>query len=113
MTATATATATPPLPWPYVYAMRMYTQRLQILVSKEQRRRLEREAKRRGASVASVIREAVDERLGGIAREDRIAAADWIAAIEPQPYVAPDDLKRLIAEAHDAETRFPPEGAPE
>lgn len=105
-----TATALPGL---HVYAMHMYTERLQILISKEQRRRLEQEAKRRNASVASVIREAVDDRLGGIGREDRIAAVDRIAAMEPLPYISPEELERLIAESHDEETRFPPEGAPE
>lgn len=96
-----TATAMPfPIP---VYAMHMYNERLQILISKEQRRLLEREAKRRGASVASVIREAVDERLGGITREDRIGAVERIAAMEPLPFVAPDELNRLIDDAHAAE----------
>jgi hypothetical protein len=93
--------------------MRMYNERLQILVSKEQRRRLEQEAKRQGASVASVVRDAVDERLGGITPEDRLAAAEWIAAMEPLPHVPPKRLERMIAEAYDAEVGFPPEGAPE
>lgn len=87
----------------HVYAMHMYNERLQILISKEQRRRLEQEAKRREASVASVIREAVDEHLGAIGREDRIAAAEAIAAMKPAPYIAPEQLEKLIATAHDEE----------
>jgi hypothetical protein len=97
-----TATATD-LHGASVYAMSMYTERLQILISKEQRRRWEQEAKRQGTSVASVVREAVDDRLGGIAREERIAAVDRIAAMEPLPYISPEDLERLIDEAHTAE----------
>jgi hypothetical protein len=93
--------------------MHMYTERLQILISKEQRLRLEQEAKRRSASVASVIREAVDDRLGGISREEKVAAAESIAAMKPLPHIAPEDLERAIAEAYDAETRFPPDGAPQ
>jgi predicted DNA-binding protein len=93
--------------------MHMYNERMQILISKEQRRRLEQEAERRDASVASVIREAVDAHLGGVGREDRIAAAEAIAAMEPGPYISPEDLERMIAEAYDEQTRFPPEGAPE
>lgn len=96
-----------------VYAMRMFTERLQILISKEQRRRLEQEAKRRETSVASVIREAVDDRLGGIARDDRLAAADSIAAIKPLPSMSPEELRRVLTEASDEATHFPPQGVPE
>lgn len=113
---TATAVATPTTAVPsaaHVYAMHMYTERLQILISKEQRRRLEREAERRSASVASVIRDAVDERLGGVTKDDRVAAVQRLTAMEPLPFMAPDELERAIAEARDAENRFPPEGAPE
>jgi hypothetical protein len=91
----------------------MYNERLQILISKEQRRRLEQEARRRETSVATVVRDAVDEQLGGVTREDKLAAADWIAAMQPLPHLAPEELERAIADAYDAETRFPPEGAPE
>ncbi len=109
MTATTVATVAAPN---NVYAMRMYSERLQILISKEQRRRLEQEAKRRGASVASVIRDAVDDRLGGVTRDDRIAAVEAIAAIEGLPSISVEEMNRMLAEAHDEATRFPPEGAP-
>ncbi len=100
----AAATAPAPLPAPsHVYAMSMFNERLQILVSKEQRRRLEREAKRRGSSVASVIREAIDERLGRVANEDRAAAVEAIAAMRGVPFIPPDELGRLIDETHAAE----------
>ena len=104
---TATAAAQPTYPAPtmpvHVYAMRMYDERMQILISKDQRRRLEREAKRRGASVASVIREAVDERLGGVAPEDRLAAVERIAAMRATPHLPPEELARAIDESHLAE----------
>jgi predicted DNA-binding protein len=89
--------------------MRMYSERLQILVSKEQRRRLEREAKRRGASVASLIRDAIDAQLGGVARDDRLRAVESIAAIKSGPYLPPDELRRAIdeARAEDTESGFP------
>lgn len=88
-----------------VYAMRMYSERLQILVSKEQRQRLEREAKRRGASVASVIRDAVEVELGGSSREKRLAAVEAIRQMPSVPAPPPDELERLIAESHDAEIK--------
>jgi predicted DNA-binding protein len=79
--------------------MRMFSERLQILISKEQRRRLESEAKRRDASVASVIREAIDAQLGGIGRDDRLGAVERIAAMRGAPSLPPEELRRAIAEA--------------
>ncbi|HEX4669406.1 MAG TPA: hypothetical protein VH275_05480 [Solirubrobacterales bacterium] len=81
----------------------MYSERLQILISKEQRRRLEAEAQRRNASVASVIRDAVDAELGEVAREQRLQAVSAIAAMKAGPHLEPDELRRLIDEAHSAE----------
>lgn len=72
----------------------MLKERLQILVSADQRRRLEREARRRGTSVASVIREAVDAQLGGVTPGDRRAALDGIRAMRGR-FVAPEELDRL------------------
>jgi hypothetical protein len=80
--------------------MRMYSERLQILVSKEQRRRLEREAKRRKSSVASVIRDAVEAELGGISREDRMQAVEAIAGFSGAAYLSPADLEREIERSH-------------
>jgi hypothetical protein len=77
----------------------MFSQRLQILISKEQRRRLEAEARRRQASVASVIRDAVDAELGKGSREDRLQAVAAIAKIKGVPYLPPDELRKAIDEA--------------
>jgi hypothetical protein len=79
-----------------VYLMRMYTERLQILVSKEQRRRLEREAKRRKSSVASVIRDAVEAELGGFTSQHRKHAVEAISALRGAPYIPPEELAREI-----------------
>lgn len=78
----------------------MLNERLQILVSADQRRRLEQEAQRRGSSVASVIRDAVDAQLGGITMEDRRAALDEILAMRGR-FASPDELNRLAASEHD------------
>ncbi len=106
-------TATAVVPSAHVYAMHMYNERIQLLASKEQRQRWEREARRRSASLSSVIRDAVNAQLGETSREEKIAAAEALAAMPPGPSIAPQELERLIAEAHDEATRFPPEGAPE
>ena len=80
----------------YVYAMHMFSERLQILVSKEQRRRLEEAARQRKASVASVIRDAVDAELGRGSREDRLGAVAAIAAMRGVPDISPEELELAI-----------------
>ena len=75
--------------------MCMFSERLQILISPEQRRRLEAEARRRGTSVAAVIRESVDVHLGtpaGGARADAIAA---IRAFHGRA-LSPAQIERIV-----------------
>ncbi|HEX7290976.1 MAG TPA: hypothetical protein VF250_07600 [Conexibacter sp.] len=78
----------------------MLTERLQILVTTDQRRRLEQEAKRRGSSVGGVIRDAVDAQLGRSTAEDRHAALDDILAMRGR-FVSPDELNRIAASEHE------------
>jgi predicted DNA-binding protein len=85
-----------------VYAVCMYSERVQILLSPEQRRRLEAEARARGSSVASLVREAIDERFGGVSDEDRRAALERIRARQAD-FVPPDALKELIDARFDDE----------
>lgn len=87
----------------HVYLMHMYSERLQILISKDQRRRLEAEARRRKASVASVIRDAVEVELGGSTREDRLRAVEAIAGMAATPYLPPEDLQGAIDESREEE----------
>ncbi len=75
---------------------------MQILVSADQRRRLEQEAERRGTSVASVVRDAVDAQLGGATPEGRRAAVDRIGALRGRP-LSPDELNRVVEEEREAE----------
>jgi hypothetical protein len=72
----------------------MLSERLQILVSPEQRRRLEAEAKRRGTSVATLVREAVDARYGSVTRGERLAALEGIRGMRGA-FVSPEDLDRI------------------
>jgi hypothetical protein len=73
----------------------MFTERLQILVSRDQRRRLEHEARRRGTSLAAVIRDAVDTEFGTTSPDDRRAAVEAIAAMQGV-YLAPEALAAAI-----------------
>lgn len=76
----------------------MQQRRLQILLDEARYRKVTREAKRRGRSVASVIREAID-RLPA-ENERRRAAVEAILAAEPMDLPAdPVDLRRELDRA--------------
>ncbi len=75
----------------------MLDQRLQILVSHEQRALLEAEAKRRRSSVGSLIREAIDARFGAVSREERVRAAEEIAAMRAAPELTPREIDEILA----------------
>ena len=79
----------------------MYNERIQ-LISTEQRRRLEQEAKSRGTSVAAVVRDAVDAQLRGPTCEERLAAFERIRARRGAPFLSPEELNRLVAEEREA-----------
>jgi hypothetical protein len=81
----------------HVYTLHMYSERLQILVSPEQRKRWELEASRRGTSVAGLIRDAVDRDMASLDREDRAGAVAAIRAMRGR-FLSPDELDRLVEE---------------
>lgn len=90
----------------YVYAVCMLSERLQILLSREQRARLEAEASQRETSVSSLVRDAVDARFGAIKAADRARAVEEIAAMKGGNALAPEELDRII----EAEREQEPEG---
>lgn len=77
--------------------MRMFTERTQVLLSREQRERLERMASREGRSVGSVIREAVESYTAASPRSRADAAAAMIAM--ELPVGDWDQMKAEIVEA--------------
>lgn len=92
--------------------MCMLSERLQILVSPEQRQRLEHEASRRGASVGSVVREAIDARLGTVTRAERMRALEEIRQMNAGPALSPEELNEIFGNAaveRFERTRLPPE----
>jgi hypothetical protein len=78
----------------------MLSERLQILVTSEQRRRLEVEAKRRGTSVASLIRQAIDTQFAPVTREDRLRALGHIRGMQGR-FLPPAELARLADSERD------------
>jgi ribosome maturation protein Sdo1 len=87
----------------------MYSVRLQLLISPEQRRRLEIEARQRKTSIASVIREAIDARYGSVAPEHRVRAVDEIGKLHGK-FLSPEELKQLVDEERDRVLQRPPRG---
>jgi hypothetical protein len=69
------------------YSMSMLKERLQVLISSDQRERLEREAAERGTSVATLVREAIDLTYPPEAGRRREAARTILAA---EPMDVPD-----------------------
>jgi hypothetical protein len=83
----------------------MYTERLQILLSPDQRRRLDEHSKEQGRSVGSLVREAVDRayperpKWRPRPRSERIAAVERIRAMKvPGPLPSAEELDRIHEE---------------
>jgi hypothetical protein len=87
----------------------MYTERLQVLITPDQRRRLEAEARHRGSSVATVVREAIDSTVVGPTREERMQAVEAIAAMKI-PNLTVDEIEAVIDEERDSVVDLPDVG---
>jgi hypothetical protein len=79
--------------------MSMKTERLQVLIERDQRERLEREASARGASVATLVREAID--LAFPPSGSRRVAADAILSAAPMEVPERDELRIELDRAHE------------
>ena len=85
----------------------MFNERLQFRVSREQRRALEAEARRRDASIASVIREAIDLHLGIVDRSARLRAFEEIRAMQGGTFLTPEELNREVAAEREQQFDLP------
>ena len=74
--------------------MHMLKERLQVLISAEQRLRLEEEARRAGMSVGALVREAIDARFGAPSLADRRRAFAAVTAMHGR-YLSPEELEAL------------------
>lgn len=84
----------------------MLDRRVQLLLDAERYRKVEGEARRRGASVAAVIRAAIDQLPTPDEWERRRVALEAILAAEPMPLPKdPADLRRELDDAHDRFSR--------
>jgi predicted DNA-binding protein len=76
----------------------MITERVQILLTPQQRRRLESEARRQERSIASLVREAIDARFGSFGPEERLAAVEAIEAMSGGRYLTPEQINQAVDE---------------
>jgi hypothetical protein len=77
-------------------------ERLQILVTPEQRRRLTLLASQRGESVTALIREAIDSKFPvTVDPEARRAAARLLLDRPKVPYLPPEELDAILDERFD------------
>jgi len=74
----------------------MFSERLQVLISKAQRRSLEAEAKRRHSSVGALIREAIDGRGASATPEERLRAVAEIKEMRGGRFLSPAKLELII-----------------
>lgn len=75
--------------------MCMYSERMQILLSSDQRRRIDDEAARTGVSAAAIVRAALDARLGRVDPGQRGRALDELCAMRSE-VVGAAELQELI-----------------
>ena len=80
------------------------SRRLQLLLDEERYERVAAEAKRQRVSVATVIRDAIDESFGN-RQERRAAAAARILAADPIPVPPGDGLVEEIRQLRDERHR--------
>lgn len=73
----------------------MFSERIDVRVSPEQRRRLHEEADRRRMSVAELVREAILSHLAQTPREDRLRALAAVRSMRGR-FVAVDEMEGLI-----------------
>lgn len=79
--------------------MSMLSKRLQVLVEPDLHRRLRSEARSRGTSVGDLVREAVEEKLGGASEtEAKLALVDEMRAVASGPSPSLAELDRILDE---------------
>jgi hypothetical protein len=93
--------------------MSMLTERLQVLISPQQKCRLEAVAQTRGESVGEIVRAAIDTLYGDTSRAERLAAVERMrSAPVATRFFTPEELTRIHEEEIEEEypKLFPPSG---
>jgi hypothetical protein len=78
----------------------MVAERLEVRLDQERKRKLEELAQEEEASVSETVRKLIDRAHEDYMRERRLAAARRIANANVGEALEPEDLNRLLNEAH-------------
>jgi hypothetical protein len=81
------------------------TERLEIRLDAEHRRKLAELAAARGEPMATVVRDAIDRMYEATDRERRRAIARELGAMEIEDVPGPEELARQLDSAHDPGVR--------
>jgi predicted transcriptional regulator len=82
--------------------MSMLRERLQVLISRDQRGRLQAAAKRRGTSVGALVREAIDDVVARAPQQQRARAVAEIRSMSGGRFFPPEALDRIVEEEREA-----------
>ena len=74
----------------------MASERLEVRLDQERRRKLAELAERRGTAVSEAVRSLIDEAYEAILRERRMEAARALAAMAVEDVPEPDELSRQL-----------------
>ena len=74
----------------------MLRERLQVLISREQRGRLQAAAKQRRTSVGALVREAIDGLVERAPKQQRARAIAEIRSMSGGRFLPPEELDRII-----------------
>ena len=80
----------------------MATERLDVRLDRERRRRLSALATARGGSVSEVVREMIDQAYEEALRADRVRAARELAQLAVEDVPDPETLRRQLEGTYDS-----------
>jgi predicted transcriptional regulator len=78
----------------------MVTERIDVRLDPERRRRLADLSKKRGLSISAIVREALDALYEAEKRAERMAAAERIGAMAIEDMPEPEELSRQLDETY-------------
>jgi hypothetical protein len=79
----------------------MVSERLEVRLDSERRRRLHEIAATRGASISDIVRSMIDREYEAASRARRLRAATVIGRLQIEDVPDPDTLSSQLSEAHD------------
>lgn len=77
------------------------TERLEVRLGEERRRKLEQIAASRGLAVSAVVRQLIDQAYEDIGRAERLRLVRELAALEIEDVPDPETLNRQLDSAYD------------